>query len=78
MSQSLHSITTPAVPFILTTDRPEGIVELTVGEQTTVRGNPGSMEFELDPAIESGSQRALFDFTRRVLHDPVPSLVANL
>ena len=29
-------------------------------------------EFELDPAIENGSQRRLFVFTRRTPHDPVP------
>jgi hypothetical protein len=57
---------------------PEGIVEFAVGKQATVRGNPRSMEFELDAAIESGSQRGLFGFTRRVPHDRAPSLVANL
>jgi hypothetical protein len=35
---------------------PEGIVEFTVGEQTTVRTDPGAMEFELDPA---GSEAVL-------------------
>ncbi|MDF2975205.1 MAG: hypothetical protein K0R61_5655 [Microvirga sp.] len=36
---------------------PEGIVEFTVG----------------DPAVESGPQRQLFGFARRVLHDHAPS-----
>ena len=43
--------------------KPEGIVEFAVGEQATVRGDPGTVEFELDPAIESGSQRGFFGYT---------------
>jgi hypothetical protein len=31
------------------------------------------MEFELDPAVESGPQMGLFGFTCRVPHDRVPS-----
>jgi hypothetical protein len=54
---------------------PESIVELTVGEQPTVGGDPGTVEFELDPAVESGSQRQLSGFTRRVPHDHAPSVV---
>jgi hypothetical protein len=53
------------------------VIQLTVGEQAAVGGDPGTVEFELDPAIESGSQREFFGFTRRVLHDRAPSLVAN-
>jgi hypothetical protein len=56
----------------------EGIVEFAVGEQATVRGNPRYMEFELDTAIEGGSERGMFGFTRRVLQDRAPSLAANL
>jgi hypothetical protein len=48
---------------------PEGIVEFTVGEQAPVRGDPDAVEFELDPVVESGPQRQLFGFTRRVPHD---------
>jgi hypothetical protein len=49
--------------------KPEGIVEFPVGEQTSVRGNARSVEFELDPAVEAGSQRSLSGFTRRVRHE---------
>jgi Transposase DDE domain group 1 len=56
----------------------KGIVEFAVSEQTAVRGHPRPVEFELDPAIESGSQRGFFGFTRRVLHDRAPWLIANL
>jgi len=52
---------------------PEGIVEFAVSEQTAVGGDPRPVEFELDPAIESGSQRGVLGFTRRVLHDRIPS-----
>ena len=38
---------------------PKGIVELTVGEQAAVGGDPGAVEFELDPAVEIGPQRRL-------------------
>jgi hypothetical protein len=38
-----------------------------------VRGDLGAVEFQLDPAIESGSQRRLFGFTRHVPHDRLPS-----
>lgn len=44
-----------------------------VGEQATVRRDPGAVEFELDPAIENGSQRRLFGFTRRAPQDRVLS-----
>ena len=54
---------------------PQDVVQLTVGEQPAVRGDPGAVEFELDPAIESGSQRGFFGFTLRVPHDHVPSVV---
>jgi hypothetical protein len=54
---------------------PQDVVQLTVGEQPAVRGDPGAVEFELDPAVERGSQRQLSGFTRRVPHDHVPSVV---
>ena len=57
---------------------PEGVVELTVGEQAAVGGDPGTVEFELDPAVESGPQRQLSGFTRRVPHDHAPSVVPSL
>jgi hypothetical protein len=56
---------------------PEGIVELTVGEQAAVGADPGAMEFELDPAVEGGPQRRLSRFTRRVPHDHAPSIVST-
>jgi hypothetical protein len=56
---------------------PEGIVEFTVGEQAAVRGDPGAVEFELDPAVENGPQRELFGFTRRVPHVRDPSLAST-
>ena len=57
---------------------PEGIVEFAVSEQTAIGGDPRPVELELDPVVESGSQRGFFGFTRRVLHDRAPSLVSNL
>lgn len=45
---------------------PENLIEFTVGPDRSVGGDPGPMEFELDPAVESGPQRGLFDFTRWV------------
>jgi hypothetical protein len=57
---------------------PEGIVEFAVGKQASVRGNPCSMEFDLDAAIESGSQRGLFGFTRPVARsNPVIGLTKS-
>src|SRR5918996_2342646 len=58
--------------------KPEGIIEFTVGEQATVRSDPDTVEFELDPTIENGPQRRLFGFTRRVPQDRVPSLAPTL
>jgi hypothetical protein len=56
---------------------PEGVIQLAVSEQTAVRGELGAVEFELDPAIESGSQRRLFGFTRHVSHDRAPCSAAT-
>lgn len=38
---------------------PKGIVELTVRKQAAVRRDPGAVEFQLDPPVESGPQRQL-------------------
>jgi hypothetical protein len=49
----------------------EGVVQLAVGEQAAVGGDPGAVELELEPAVErdpQGSSR----FTRRVRH-PAPA-----
>jgi hypothetical protein len=51
---------------------PEGVIQLAVSEQTAIRGDLGSVEFELDPAVENGPQRQLFGFTRHVPHDRAP------
>src|SRR5829696_10022134 len=32
----------------------EGVVQLAVGEQAAVRGDPGAVELELEPAVEGG------------------------
>ena len=36
----------------------EGVVQLAVGEQPTVRGDPSAMEFQLDPAVEGDPEAA--------------------
>ena len=52
----------------------EGVVQLAIGEQAAVRGDPSTMEFELDPAVEGDPKRWLLGFTRRVRHPgPAPS-----
>ena len=35
----------------------EGVVELTVGQQSGIGGDPGAMELELQPAVEKSSLR---------------------
>jgi hypothetical protein len=54
---------------------PDGIVQLTVGEPTAVRGDPGAVEFQLDPPVETDPQRLLSCFTHRVRHDRTPSFI---
>ena len=49
----------------------EDIVQLTVDEQAAIRGDPGTVKFELEPAVERDPQR-LLRFTRRVRH-PAPA-----
>ena len=44
------------------------VVQLAIGEQATVRGDPSTMEFQLDPAVEGDPKRRLFGFTRRIRH----------
>ena len=48
----------------------EGVVQLAVGEQAAVGGDPGAVELELEAAVE-GDPQGLFRFTRRVRH-PAP------
>jgi hypothetical protein len=55
--------------------KPQDVIQLTVGEQAAVGGDPGTVELELDTAVESGPQRQLFGFTRRAPHDHAPSVV---
>jgi hypothetical protein len=53
----------------------KGVVQLAVGEQAAVGGDPGPVELELEPAVEGEPQR-LLRFTRRVRHlAPVRSLL---
>ena len=49
----------------------EGVVQLAVGEQAAVGGDPGAVELELQAAVE-GDPQGLFRFTRRVRH-PAPA-----
>ena len=50
----------------------EGVVQLAVGEQAAVRGDPRTVELELDAAVE-GDPKRLLRFTRRVRHPrPAP------
>jgi hypothetical protein len=53
---------------------PEGIVKFPVSEQAAVRGDPGAVEFELDPAVEIDPQRLRCCFTYGLCHDRIPSL----
>ena len=54
----------------------EGIVQLAVGEQSAVGGDPRPVELELDAAVEGDPERWLLGFTRRIRHDqPISSLL---
>ena len=44
----------------------KSIVKLPIGEQPGVRGNPGTVELQLQAAVKINSQRGLSAFTRRV------------
>jgi hypothetical protein len=72
-----HVLTAAAIEELRDRDlgEPQDVIQLTVGEQATVGGDPGTVEFELDPAVKSGPQRQLFGFTRRAPHDHSPSVV---
>jgi hypothetical protein len=52
----------------------EGVVQLAVGEQAGVGGDPGLVELELEPAAE-GDPQGLPRFARRVHH---PALIKPL
>jgi hypothetical protein len=54
---------------------PDGVVEVAVGEQPAIGGDLGTVELELDPAVENGPQGRLLGFTRHVSHDHAPSVV---
>ena len=49
----------------------ERVVQLAIGEQPAVGGDPSAVEFQLDPAVESDPQRAIIRFTRWVFHEPL-------
>ena len=44
----------------------KGIVKLSIGEQPSVRGDLGTMKFQLQAAVEINPQWGLSAFTRRV------------
>jgi hypothetical protein len=46
-----------------------------IREQAAVGGDPGAVEFQLDPPVESGPQRQLSGFTRRVPHNHASSVI---
>ena len=48
----------------------EQIVQLAIGEQAAVGGDPGPVEFELEAAVERDPQGWCLGFTRRVHHQP--------
>ena len=45
---------------------PLGVIEFTIGEQSGVGGDPGTMKLELRAAVEIKPQRLVLKFTRRV------------
>jgi hypothetical protein len=50
----------------------ERIVEFPEREQPGIGGDAGTVEFELQPAVERDPQLRPFRFTRRVVHPPPP------
>jgi hypothetical protein len=48
--------------------QPERVIEVTIGEQSGVGGDPGAMKLELQAAVEIKPQRLVLRFTRRVRH----------
>jgi hypothetical protein len=51
----------------------ETVVQFAIGEQATVRRDARTVEFELDPAVETEPQRSLAAFTLRVHHSALAS-----
>ena len=49
--------------------QPKDVVEFPIGKQTGVGRDPGTVELELDPAVEIDPKRLLLRFTHRVRHD---------
>ena len=75
--QRLTELTRHAVPSVLAgtailenilgnLGHAKGIVKLPIGEQPGVRGNPGTVELQLQAAVKINPQRGLSAFTRRV------------
>src|SRR4029077_16853596 len=46
----------------------EGVVQLAIDEQPTIRGDSSTMECQLDPAVKGDPERRLFAFPRRFRH----------
>ncbi len=46
--------------------RPEYIVQLAIGQESSVGGDPAAVEFELQAAVEIDPQMGLSGFTRRL------------
>lgn len=54
----------------------EHIVQLAIGEQSAIGGDPRPVELELEPAVEGDPERWLLGFTRRIRHDqPISPLL---
>ena len=58
--------------------QPEDVVEFPIGEQAAIRGDPGTVGFELDPAVEIDPKSLLFCFTHRVRHGRTSSPASSL
>jgi hypothetical protein len=50
-------------------DQSKGVVEFSIGKQTGVGCDPGTVEFELQSAVEIDPKTLPFRFTHRVRHD---------
>ena len=75
--QRLAELTRHAVPSVLAGTaalknspgnlcQAKGVIKLSIGEEPTVRGNLGTMEFQLQSAVKIDPQRGLFAFTCQV------------
>ena len=49
--------------------QPERVIELSVGKQSGIGGDPGTVELKLQAAVEIELRSAIIRFTRWVLHD---------